>query len=593
MDLLSVLSLPRIVFTIIPDAFAAYFIYMYRKDKDTRKVMAAISFIFLAGSSALQIVTLPSSYFFFGNFISFEFYPMVITALLILFFEIRKQETFHSSLRIFYSSLLAISIMIFIPYNFSQVSTLIVDALGLCALAAASFLFVKKAELSHVLILLAVSSFLGYGLGWTFNLGLAFIFLSYTFGFIFVALTLSFVTNDDKSSIASIFRVTEKLNEAAERLRELKLEYKTVFESANDALFVINPETGLIVDCNVEATNLVDRAKQEIIGKNQEILFPIKEGTSIAQIIRKTMHETSKPIETQVVTEKGEIKEVAIKTSGVEQGGKKFLVSIFRDITEQKDAEKKLQANQERIELVNEKLRVVGSLTRHDVRNKLSVINAYSYLIKKKHPDQADTVEGLEKMEQAVKQAQKIFDFAQSYEKLGVEELGDVDVAVAVNDAVTMFSNLPFKVVNNCEGLTVLADSFLRQFVYNLIDNTAKYGKTTTTVKISYEKTSEDNLILIYEDDGVGIPSDHRSQLFKQGFSTGGSTGFGLFLSKRMIEVYGWTIQETGDAGKGARFVIKIPKTNKASRLNFRIQSSISCGVELSPTFDQTDQLMH
>ena len=53
--------------------------------------------------------------------------------------------------------------------------------------------------------------------------------------------------------------------------------------------------------------------------------------------------------------------------------------------------------------------------------------------------------------------------------------------------------------------------------------------------------------------------TENKKRLFKQGFSTGGSTGFGLFLSMKMIEVYGWTITEVGEYGKGAKFVITIP----------------------------------
>ena len=43
-----------------------------------------------------------------------------------------------------------------------------------------------------------------------------------------------------------------------------------------------------------------------------------------------------------------------------------------------------------------------------------------------------------------------------------------------------LFSGLQIKVANDCHGLTVLADSFLRQMFYNFIDNTRKYGQKTT-----------------------------------------------------------------------------------------------------------------
>jgi signal transduction histidine kinase len=80
-----------------------------------------------------------------------------------------------------------------------------------------------------------------------------------------------------------------------------------------------------------------------------------------------------------------------------------------------------------------------------------------------------------------------------------------------------------------------------------------------------------DSLKLVYEDDGVGIPLENKQSLFKEGFSTGGSTGFGLFLTKKMMEVYGWTITEEGEPGKGAKFVIAIPKLNQNGKENYQI----------------------
>src|SRR5664280_2714939 len=154
------------------------------------------------------------------------------------------------------------------------------------------------------------------------------------------------------------------------------------------------------------------------------------------------------------------------------------------NITAKKEAEKKLKENSNKIELMNEKLRVVGELTRHDTRNKLSAVTGYAYLLKKKYAGQADIVEGLCKMEQAVKDSMKIFEFAKMYEQLGVEELKHVDVEKKVDEAAALFSGLNFKVVNDCYGLTVLADSFLRQLFYNFIYNTRKYGEKTTAIRI-------------------------------------------------------------------------------------------------------------
>jgi signal transduction histidine kinase len=222
--------------------------------------------------------------------------------------------------------------------------------------------------------------------------------------------------------------------------------------------------------------------------------------------------------------------------------------------------------------LVNEKLGVVGNLTRHDVRNKLCTVTGNAFLLKKKYAYQADIVDGLGKMEQACKDSVEIFDFAKMYEQLGVEELTYINMEKTLNEAAALFScPLNSKVINECHGLTLLADSFLRQLFYNLIDNSLKHGEKVTRIRVHYEKVDQEKLIVVYEDDGVGISAVNKQQLFKEGFSTGGSSGYGLYLIRKMIEVYGWTIQETGEPGKGAQFTITIPQLNQNGKSNFQI----------------------
>ena len=80
----------------------------------------------------------------------------------------------------------------------------------------------------------------------------------------------------------------------------------------------------------------------------------------------------------------------------------------------------------------------------------------------------------------------------------------------------------------------------------------------------------QDKLNVVYEDNGVGISGVNKPQLFKEGFTTGGS-GFGLYLIKKMVEVYGWAIRENGDPEAGARFTIMIPRISKKGKENFQI----------------------
>jgi len=64
--------------------------------------------------------------------------------------------------------------------------------------------------------------------------------------------------------------------------------------------------------------------------------------------------------------------------------------------------------------------------------------------------------------------------------------------------------------------------------------------------------------MLVYDDDGVGIPDEQKKELFMRNVGT--STGFSLFFIHDLLEVSEMTIRETGIPGEGVRFEIGIPR---------------------------------
>jgi signal transduction histidine kinase len=154
--------------------------------------------------------------------------------------------------------------------------------------------------------------------------------------------------------------------------------------------------------------------------------------------------------------------------------------------------------------------------------------------------------------------------------QVGSEELKWVDVERALGEAVLLFSDLRgARLVNECEGLRVYADSLLRQLFYNLVDNTLKYGEKVSVIRVFFREEG-DVLRLVYEDNGVGVADDVRENLFREGFGKG--TGYGLYLIKRICAAYGWTIQENGKQGKGVRFTMTIPRKGKNGKNLFEIE---------------------
>jgi PAS domain S-box-containing protein len=370
---------------------------------------------------------------------------------------------------------------------------------------------------------------------------------------------------------------------AEEALKQTEENHKTLLNSANVLIQSVNAECRYVyvndewkktlgyTDKDLEVITMMNVIRKDQITHCMNIFKSVVSGNPVYDV------------ETVFVAKDG--KEIVVHGNACpifKEGKFASTDAFFLDITERKKNEEKLKENSRRIALMNEKLSVVGSLTRHDVRNKLSAVTGYAYLLKKKHGDQVDIVDGLSKMEQAVKESVRIFEFAKMYEQLGLEELTFIDVEDKVKEAIALFSGSHPNIINECNGLTVLADSFLRQLFFNLIDNTIKYGKKALNINIHYEKTEHGDLELLYEDDGIGIPFENKPRLFEEGFSTGGSTGFGLFLTKKMMDIYGWKIEENGEPGMGAKFILTIPKINQNGKENFKIAGEVANEAMLS-----------
>jgi signal transduction histidine kinase len=135
--------------------------------------------------------------------------------------------------------------------------------------------------------------------------------------------------------------------------------------------------------------------------------------------------------------------------------------------------------------MMNEKLHVVGSLTRHDVGNKLMAAKSNLYLLKKRIGNNADLAKYLEGIDSALVSSDEIFEFSRLYERIGVEKPVIIDVSRCFNEAVKLFSSLEgIELINDCQGLEVMADSLLSKLFYNLIDNSLKHGQKVTQIHL-------------------------------------------------------------------------------------------------------------
>jgi PAS domain S-box-containing protein len=303
-----------------------------------------------------------------------------------------------------------------------------------------------------------------------------------------------------------------------------------------------------------------------------EFINPPYRAMAEQAIQRAIEHGESYNQEWEITTIKGNKRWVhAVAKANWENGKIKSISGSFQDITDCKKVEEQLKESHKQLVVLNEKLHVNGSLIRHDVGNKLMLIRSNLYLLKKQIGDNPKITKYLEGIDSAINVSGELFEFSRLYEKIGVEKPSSMDVFECFNVAAAMFSNLrTVKIVNECQGLRVVADSLLRQFFYNLIDNSLKHGEKVTQIHLHCTKDG-DELKLFYEDNGVGVPGANKSKLFTARFTSGQGSGLGLYLIKKMMDVYGWKIQEVGEPGKGAKFVLTIPRISQNGKENFHI----------------------
>jgi len=124
-------------------------------------------------------------------------------------------------------------------------------------------------------------------------------------------------------------------------LRESEQKYRTLFESASDAIFIADASSGIITDCNVSACVLLGMTREEILGMHQEGLHPPEDAAEYRRRFGIIAEQRSEGMffDNVVVRKDGERLWVDISSSFFESGGRRFIMGIFRDVTERKKAD--------------------------------------------------------------------------------------------------------------------------------------------------------------------------------------------------------------------------------------------------------------
>jgi PAS domain S-box-containing protein len=206
----------------------------------------------------------------------------------------------------------------------------------------------------------------------------------------------------------------------------------------------------------------------------------------------------------------------------------------------------------------NVKLNLLSNITVHDIQNQVVVLNGLVY--KAKHANSPVQIkEYLSRIQQVADKIQSHIAFAREYQNLGKAPPSWIRLDTGIVDLASKFDSKWVQFEVDLGSLEVFSDAMLNRAFYNLIDDTLKHGQKATKVRFSAKPRGED-LLLVYEDNGVGVPIDRKKSIFER--ATSSQKVHGLVLVREILGITGMTIIENGEPGKGARFEIVIPKGN-------------------------------
>ena len=334
-------------------------------------------------------------------------------------------------------------------------------------------------------------------------------------------------------------------------LKQSEERYRNLADNLPDYVLIHDRE--FIHYANPAATRLLGPAEGTLAGQSiYSILTPAS--AEAAREVIDAIRRDEFPdhlIEIDIQLRDGTIRHCLIKTARIEDDGLPSGLSVITDITDRKAAEDALSR-------ANEKLTILSSITRHDIKNQLTALAAYLELSQEELGTNTTAADYLRAEMRIVQTMGRQLDFTKEYEDMGSLAPAWQNVNAGIRRAVAALPMRDVRVDVDRADLSVYADPLFEKVFYNLIDNALKYGgESMTVIRVTSRETGA-GLMITCEDNGAGIASRDKKHLFERGF--GKHTGLGLFLSREILAITGITIVETSEPGRGARFVMVVPK---------------------------------
>jgi PAS domain S-box-containing protein len=365
--------------------------------------------------------------------------------------------------------------------------------------------------------------------------------------------------------------------QAEQALREAELRYRILFEQSPEAIVVIEPHTMLPLDFNDEACRQLGYSRQEfarlsLLDHTAELQpGAVEVQARLAEALRSGRSE----FETRHRTKRGELRTVWVTLRLIEIQGRPAFHSIWRDITERQETERRL--------LRSQRLESIGTLAggiAHDLNNALAPILMSASLLREGASQ--DTVAMLDLIEISAQRGaamvRQLLTFAKGIDGQRIllqprHLLNEMEKIIKS----TFPKNIQLQIQVPRDGCQVLGDATqLHQVLLNLSVNardalpdggTLNLEAATLDVDPALAATVEGAkpgryVVICVTDSGTGIAPEIIDRIFDPFFTTKGpekGTGMGLSTVLGIVRSHGGFIRVESKLGLGSTFSVYLP----------------------------------
>ncbi|MBS3781158.1 MAG: PAS domain S-box protein [Candidatus Thermoplasmatota archaeon] len=357
-------------------------------------------------------------------------------------------------------------------------------------------------------------------------------------------------TDNDHTYIEGmIIDITDR-KEVERELKKSEERYRTIFQSANDAIMIMGRNKFL--DCNEKTEEMFKCDREEIIGRAPWEFSPKKQPDG-----RPSKDKAREKIDQAFEGEATFFEWVHKKMDGTEFhtevslnrydiGEESRLIAVVRDITDRKEAQKRKK--------------FLHTMLGHDVGNKTQTAKGYLKLLKEKYGEE----ELIDKSIRAVNEAQDIIEKIEDLRKVEEQE------KIRKMYVQPLIKNVIKKYEPHLEGIDidleaeekfqVKAGPLLETLFSNLIENSVRHSDCDN-IKIKI-LSKGDEVMILFEDDGIGIPDHKKEKIIEKGFKEGekAGSGLGMYLSKEIVESYDGRLEVKDSELGGARFDVYLKR---------------------------------